>query len=118
MIQCSQKFPKILTAQWSPKFLLTKHNGVIEIENDPRICTLQHGELPFCKADRFKKDDDIVSRRLSYYAPAIGEIRTRGEDRKIDIDLLVKRNTIAQTQTRARRISVLNDAKNLHRITV
>jgi hypothetical protein len=95
--------------------LFTEHDGIIEIENDARIGAMQEGELERAETEGLEKQDDVVTPRLfddfhlaNHAGPAGGQ--HGGFDPKPRVLL----QAVAQTQTRARSITVFNHAQSSH----
>src|SRR5438270_9188538 len=98
--------------------LFAKHYGVVEIKNDSSIGTLQQIQLKLVKANHLEQHYHVVPCRLFQDAQALGDTgAARGQDGYIDIELLVVIEAIAQTQSRARSVTMFYDAKSSHEIS-
>ena len=98
--------------------LFAKHYSVVEIKNDSSIGALQQTQLKFVKANHLKQHHDVVPCRLFQDAQALADTGATGrQDGYIDIKLLVVIEAIAQTQSRARSVTMFYDAKSSHEIS-
>jgi len=97
--------------------LFAKHYGVVEIKNDSSIGTLQQIQLKLVKANHLEQHHHVVPCRLFQDTQALANTgAARGQDGYIDIELLVVIEAIAQTQSRARSVTMFNYTKYLHAI--
>ena len=95
--------------------LLSKHHRIIKIENNTPICPLQEAKLQLIETNCLKQNHDVVPGRFLQDAKAIAQTRaTCGQHGRFDSKALILLKTIAQTQPRARRITVFDDAEDLH----
>jgi hypothetical protein len=111
----SQEFLERLGPKRPPMFLLSKHYRVVEIENDSAICTSEKAKLQIVEANRLEQDNHVVPDRFLEYAQTIAETgSSRGNHRDLDPEPLIMLEAIPQTQPCARRVTMFDDAKDLH----
>jgi hypothetical protein len=111
----AQKFSEILSLERAPMFLFAKHDRVIKVKDDSRIGPAQCGQLEIGETKRFEKHHQVVPRGLSQHTHAPAQVRpTRRKNRRLNTHLGIVRETIAQTQARAGRVSVFDYAKSSH----
>src|ERR1700730_5849397 len=118
VVKCPQKFLEIFSAHWPAMLLFAKHYGVVEIKNDSSIGALQQTQLKLIKANHLNQHDHVVPGGFFQDAQALADTGTAcGQDGYIDIELLVVIEAIAQTQSRARSVTMFYDAKSSHEIS-
>jgi hypothetical protein len=110
-----QKFLEIFSGKRLAVLLLTKHNGVVEIEDDAWICALQQSQFQRREAESFEKQDHIMEARLFDDLELSRHTRTAGREHgSFHAQARVMIQALAQTQSRAGRIPVFNYAKGSH----